>query len=530
MSPVLPRPGRVRRAVALSAAALLVLAATACDPPPAPDGRDLGVTVDPLPPSVVEEGATVTLTGTVTNHGAVAADGVSFAYAVDALVTVDQVDLGPGATCSVVSVAQITCTLADPLAPAASRAFTLLATAGTTSGAANHVVAAWSAGSEPGADPNSNVAVVATQVRPPAAATVALDLANGTNYLGTGGLLGAAGVPGHPAEGVFLSVNPYCTDKVNGDRHQSRYSGGTCSGAVNSEYRPEGYTYRLEVPEGRTSSLDVLLWDARYSEATLPGGEAAIDDYRQDGAEPFTFSLYAADATPLNPLDNPLLCTRTFQAGDAFDRTFLGSERWNALCSVDVAHPAGTYYLRVRNGGAVTSPEGDGSNQFGIAAVYRADGSDPAGALCRPQERVDCPVVSSAGLTSLYVNQVGNVARVRLGSIGAEQEGRLLRLELFDPGEGMSLLRVLAPTGPGTWTRAAFQWTSVGVGASTGPVQSLDVSGSRFNGRVVSIDVDLAGHVPPTGNQDWLVEYVSGGSSVVTDRTTWSGAIGDATP
>jgi hypothetical protein len=295
-------------------------------------------------------------------------------------------------------------------------------------------------------------------------------------------------------------------------------------------YRPEGYTYRLEVPEGRTSSLDVLLWDARYSEATLPGGEAAIDDYRQDGAEPFTFSLYAADATPLNPLDNPLLCTRTFQSGDAFDRTFLGSERWNALCSVDVAHPAGTYYLRVRNGGAVTSPEGDGSNQFGIAAVYRADGSDPAGALCRPQDRVDCPVVSSAGLTSLYVNQVGNVARVRLGSIGAEQEGRLLRLELFDPGEGMSLLRVLAPTGPGTWTPAAFQWASVGVGASTGPVQSLDVSGSRFNGRLVSIDVDLAGHVLPAGNQDWLVEYVAGGSSVVTDRTTWSGAIGDATP
>lgn len=528
MNPFVPHSGRARRAVSVAAAALLALAATACDPPPAPDGRDLGITVDALPSSVIEEGAAVTLTGTLTNHGSAAADGVSFSYAVDALVTVDQVDLGPGATCAVVSAAQITCTLADPLGPAASLPFTLQATAGTTSGPANHVVGVSSAGSEPAADTNPNLAVVATQVRPPAAAPTPLDLGRGTNYLGTGDLLGPLGVAGHPAEGLFLSVNPFCTDKVNGDRYQSGWSGGTCAGTVNSEYRAGGYLYVIDVPEGRTSTIDVLLWDARYEDVALPGGEAGIDSFRQGGDEAFTYDLYTADATPGDPTDNPLSCTATYSAATPFERTFLGSQRWNRLCQIAPGAPSGRYLLRVRNGGAVTNPVADGSNQFGVAAVYAADGTDPAAALCAREDRADCPVVSGLGGASLYVNQAGAVGRVPIGAPTSDHEGRVLRVDLFDPGEGLNSLRLLAPSGPGTWTPVSFRWTSPGVSGSGSTASIVQLTSSRFNGRVLTLEVDLAGW-EPAATGPWLVEYATAGGAV-TDRTTWDATVVDHTP
>ena len=525
MESVHPRPRRARRMVAVSVAALTVLAATACDPPPAPDGRDLGVTVDPLATSIVEEGAGVTLTGTLTNHGSAAAAGVSFSYAVDALVTVEEVDLGPGATCAVVSGAQITCTLTDPLGPGASLPFTLEATAGTTSGPANHVVGVWSAGSEPATDPHPNVVIVATQVRPPAAAPLPLDVGRGTNYLGTGGLLGPLGVAGHPAEGSFLAVNPFCTDKVNGDRYQAGWSGGTCSGSVNDEYRAGGYLYAIDVPEGRSSTIDVLLWDARYEDAALPGGEAGIDTFRQDGDEAFTYDLYTADATPGDPTDNPLSCTATYSAATPFERTFLGSQRWNRLCQISPGAPSGRYLLRVRNGGAVTNPEADGWNQFGVAAVYTADGTDPAAALCARVDRPDCPVVSGLGGASLFVNQAGAVGRVPIGAPTADHEGRVLRVDLFDPGEGLNSLRLLAPSGPGTWTPVSFRWTSPGVAGSGSTASVVELTFSRFNGRVLTLEVDLAGWEPAAPGP-WLVEYVTAGG-VVTDRTTWDVAVVD---
>ncbi len=528
MNPLPSRPRRGRRAGAVVAAALLVLAATACDPPPAPDGRDLGVSVDPLASSVVEEGAGVTLTGLITNHGSVAADAVSLSYAVDALVTVDQVDLGPGATCSVVSAAQITCTLTDPLAPAASVPFTLEATAGTTSGPANHVVGVSSAGSAPATDTNPNVAVVATQVRPPAADPLLLDVGNGTNHLGTGGLLGPLGVPGHPAEGLFLSVNPFCTDKVNGDRYQSGWSGGTCSGTVNDEYRAGGYLYAIDVPEGRSSTIDVLLWDARYEDVALPGGEAGIDSFRQGGDEAFTYDLYTADATPGDPTDNPLSCTATYSAATPFERTFLGSQRWNRLCQIAPGAPSGRYLLRVRNGGAVTNPVADGSNQFGVAAVYAADGTDPAAALCAREDRADCPVVSGLGGASLYVNQAGAVGRVPIGAPTPDHEGRVLRVDLYDPGEGLNSLRLLAPSGPGTWAPVSFRWTSPGVSGSGSTASIVQLTSSRFNGRVLTLEVDLAGWAAAAAGS-WLVEYTTSGN-VVTDRTTWDVAVVDHTP
>jgi hypothetical protein len=256
--------------------------------------------------------------------------------------------------------------------------------------------------------------------------------------------------------------------------------------------------------------------------------EDGPDDERvNDGRDAMTFSLYAADDTPLNELDNPLVCSATYQWNTPFDPTpFLGSYRWNRLCRITTAMPSGRYFVRAHNSGAIGTPLNDGSNQFGIAAVP-AGATEPGQALCRGAESESCPVVSGPGEASIKIAADTPLARIGLGSVGAEHEGRELELELYDPGEGGNFIRVLRPTGPGTWGPAPFTWTAPGLTGPTSPVTSVDVTQSRFNGRLLSIEVDLTGYTPPPGNDQWFVEYNFGGGLQVTDRTTWTAWIGD---
>lgn len=517
---------RPRRLTAFLTAALVAVGAAACDPLPPPDGRDLGVVIDSGLAATVEEGSTVTVTGTVTNHGTVAASAVVLDLAFDKGIAADSAVIG-GGSCTAVSGLHQSCAVSEPLLPGASLPFSLEAAVGTTSGASVLIASVGSDGSEPATDPHTNLVAETTQVRPPAAAARPLGVRNGTNYLGTGNLLASAGLPTHPDEGVYLSVNTFCASKVNGDRFQTGYSSGVCTGPANPEYRADGYGFLIDVPAGRTSDLDVVVWDARFNQQPLPGGEITADlNYTGSTSEPFTFTLFKADRTPLDYNDNPLACTRTFGSETVFDYTFLGSQRWNWLCSIPVSDPAGAYLLKVTNGGVLTTPAVNGRNAFAVAALYQADGSDPSVALCRRESRPTCPVVSSAGDAPLFLNRSSAITRVPAGSIPATEEGRSLHLELFDPGEGVQLIRILAPSGAGTWVPVSFTWDSAGVGSSSSPVQSVDSSNSRFNGRLLHIDVDLAGYNPPPTNTTWMVEYTSF-QGTTTDQTTWTGRVVD---
>lgn len=503
-------------------AGLIAVTGVACEPAPPPDGRDLGVTVDGPLPAVVPKGQQIAITGTITNHGSVPASGVTVTYLIDTGFVVDDLVVDVGAACTAPNDHAATCLLDGPLAPLATVTFVAHATAGTVSGGQTHLLAVGSPGTEPAEDPNPNHLTFATSVGPAAPEPVSI---GGTrNSLGTGSLVGAA-LPGAPSDGYVLAVNPYCTDKVNGDRFQSGYVNGACSGTVNTEYRSAGYTYAIDVPDGRTSPLRVLLWDARYNDDSYGiGPEAAIDSFRQPGDDTYTFSLYAADATPQDDTDNPLLCARTFVVDTPFDLTFLGSQRWNELCAIGTFQPSGRYLLRVHNQGEITVPKADGSNAFGLAAVYASQGLDPAAALCDRTLDPQCPVVSGPGEASMSIRAETSVARVPVGPVAAVPEGRRLVLRLFDPGEGGQYIRVLAPTGPNSWTPATVQWSTEN--GLSGSGSQINVTQSRFNGHLLTITVDLAGYVPPEGNEQWQVEYQFVGTDV-TDRTTWQAAIED---
>ncbi|MCU1499354.1 MAG: hypothetical protein JWM47_3307 [Acidimicrobiales bacterium] len=428
---------------------------------------------------------------------------------------------------------------------------------------------------------------------------IPVPLGSPRNYFGTGKL-----ITGDP-ELLYQSVNPYCTDKIQGDRHQSRHFGGTCSGALNADYKTTGYEMYVDAVANRTASIDVRIYDGRYSTADLsyqqPNGQTCTDVYTyptstttgwtqvttnstltgpkqyqtrantttnqwsaittlsptqsanvlanrarwrsptitqnctpsfttvpdnhidmtlgNTNSEQYTFSLYYADDTPNDDSDNVLKCSKTFDPATAFDNyTFLGSMRWNTLCTIATADPDGKYILRVQNNGAVGNTA-SGANQYGVVARYTNAIGD---GLCDGRTDTFCPRVYGKEAISVYANTAATTASFFLAQIGPEHSGAKLRLELWDPGEGGNNIQIMKPTGTDTWAAVPFSY-KVGNGAPV-TASTLNVTGSVFNGKLVEITVDLAGYLPPTDNDWWKIKYEFT-SGTVTDRTTWSARI-----
>ncbi len=482
------------------------------------------------------------------------------------------------------------------------------------------------------------------------------------NYFGTGKLLSS-----NP-ELLYLAENSYCADKVQGDRFQSRGMGATCGAPANVEYRDTGYELYIDVPDGRSSPIEIRLLDPMFSpdwstgsipecpppstttttttipvptsststtttEATIPTttestvppttsspttvppttapptteppettttfptllvrprgmtAAPAVASPKVAGAsvgaavaarpilrasapanaaaaavpaaaaapgqvpcvpyetwepafdiplantadEPYTYTLFSADGTPLDDADNPIKCQRTYVTTDAFSPyTFLGSHRWNTMtmgvdgtpsCLINPSDRSGKYILRVTNSGAGAS----GARHANLYAAVARYTDAPDDGLC--DSRVDplCPRVYGKDAISVYANTQAATAAFYLAEIDREHTGKRLKIELWDPGEGGQTIRILAPTGSDTWDPVSFTWRD----EVTAPVTDtqLDVTANRFNGRLVTIMVDLAGYDPPADNQWWKVEYQFVDGSAVTDRSTWSaGVIGD---
>lgn len=284
---------------------------------------------------------------------------------------------------------------------------------------------------------------------------------------------------------------------------------------------------------GAGATANVLANRARYRAPSstnctpVMATEATIDNRRVSQNEDFTFSLYAADSTPLDDNDNPLICRETFSNGTAFESySYLGSQRWNTLrvsatnranCNITTAMRDGKYILRVKNNGAVGS-NADGSNQWGIVAKYTNATGD---GLCDGRTYDMCPRVYGKESISVRAAADTTEASFYLAEIAPEHVGKKLKIELFDPGEGGSYIEIRRPTGANTWTAVPFTWTSDGAGSGSGT--QLSVTGNKFNGKLVTITVSLDGYAPPLNNNWWKIFYKFSGA--VTDRTTWSAEI-----
>ena len=170
----------------------------------------------------------------------------------------------------------------------------------------------------------------------------------------------------------------------------------------------------------------------------------------------------------------------------------------------------------------MTNPEADGSNQYGLVAKYTSS-ADPG--LCDGRTTANCPRVYGVDAISVRAASTTSVASFFLAEIEPEHEGKQLKLELFDPGEGGRKIEIMMPSGTNgnTWTPITFSWVATGATPSSGSGTYLDVTNSKFNGKLVEINVDLTGYNPPTNNYWWQIRYTFSGT--VTDRTTWSARV-----
>jgi len=365
--------------------------------------------------------------------------------------------------------------------------------------------------------------------------TLPVPMGSPMNYFGTGRIL-ATDNPNRPSglsstafpsEELYQSINTYCSNKVNGDRHQPMSNvGSRCSGTQNER---KDYELYIEAKPGRPGPIDVLLLDPglrpiRRGAINMFGTANMDRNFSGDASdENFTFSLYAADNTPLTDADNPLLVQRTYNGTTSWNYgPYLGSSRWNRLYTIPAGATSGKYILRLHNSGT-NSPFNDGENSWGLVARYSNINTNQG--LCNGRTDSMCPRVYGKDAISIRAAAGTSLASFYLAEIEGIHEGKILDLELFDPGEGGYTIEIMKPTGTNSWAPNGLKWQASGVngGNWSNTVTSIDVTQSKFNGKVLHIQIPLAGYNPPSDNQWWKVRYSFSGS--VTDRTTWTAAV-----
>ena len=278
---------------------------------------------------------------------------------------------------------------------------------------------------------------------------------------------------------------------------------------LNAQYRPAGYYYAVEVPEGKTS-ITVRIFDAGFSIGSHPGDGDTLSNSTGGGAD-MIYQVYDVDTTPLNPYDNSPIpgCRREISSPAPIERN-----RWIDLCTISNPR-AGIYVVNARSLGS-----GGGINGYSLNVV-----STPAAA---PDPRL-----YGINDISIYTNQPSTTGELTIAEISPEHAGKVLELSFFDPGEddGDAFMTVLMPDGTATdcsWVSRDQdgQVTSAGAqGICT--IQTADASlptynKSLFNGQWVTATIDIPDSYACTTNCWWSIEIELNNPH---DRTTWTARV-----
>lgn len=330
---------------------------------------------------------------------------------------------------------------------------------------------------------------------------------------------------GDPA--LWLAVSGRCSVRENGDlrlaRHMNGYPGGAyppgnCTGTTNPDYDANGYLFAVEVPPTASGAIHIEAYDATLSGSSTP------DLFFAPNAQFNTvFTLFDNGGTPFDLAGQPVLSSTTVGTSNSW---YEG--QWRTVGRIDVPSP-GTYYLRVHTTGG--GAQSHGSNGFALRA--RTGSSFTS---CSTLSDPNCIQVAAVTGLPLYASLSGGSSTFYLAEIDGTEAGKQLQIELFDVGEGADSIEVLDPNGD----PVTFDW-SIDCGSGGMPIRgcsgsgtALDVSGSdtkvsgntlgdsRFNDRVVTIQVDLpTDYATRYAGRWWQIRYTFGAADI-TDRTTWS--------
>ncbi len=356
-------------------------------------------------------------------------------------------------------------------------------------------------------------------------------LGNPGSSLGAG--LDAPPIAGDPAERMVLALNSYCQGYNNGDPFGAGFLGtNTCSGTVNNRYptnpADRGYYFVLDFsgPDDQnnpvTGDWDLQIWE--------PGLCGQLSEGNTTTGAAMETTLWAGDDTLLTDDDNLVDSNRWPNAVNGgtgpyeWPRNTCGGspprDPWITAYEIDADLHQGRWLLRTRT---LQRTSESSLNSFGLRLVPRGGnavcGSIAPSTTC-PQVYADTwlPIFIPRWINDVNNNQVTTFAAAQtatfyLADIPEVHANKVLEVKLFDPGEGMDNMQILAPDG----TRYPFQRATLNPNAVapsgfvansntctppsaafTDPdtvlgnsYECLDVTGSVYNGVEVIIRVSI---------------------------------------
>ncbi len=397
----------------------------------------------------------------------------------------------------------------------------------------------------------------------------------------------------------WLNVASPESTKVNGDQYTAgdctgAYTG--CSGASNLNYSQDGYFYRLTVDSKPASGdlriqafdpafLDVgntcatganlptagSTWNTQAATLVSQGAPAdAVNRYVAGNNEwcvadssfggndiTTTYIVRGPDSTPFDNLDNPVVCTKTFDAydeavyallnqADGYKDGNLGREnmpfvshfrRWVDLCQINWSSVVvGDYLLQITSTADLSNPPSSlidfdpsvatgGYNKFSLRAGFGSptDATFPTGIN-----------FFADGRLPIYVNQAGSgtVTNFYLARIVPEYAGQILELELFDVADGANASLTIVPpadlTGSAITGCTFIRDAAPPVVSTSSTCTQTGLSSTNYNGRSLTAQIPLPENYGCNAGSDlgcWFRINLDFGSGAPTDQTTWSARV-----
>lgn len=307
----------------------------------------------------------------------------------------------------------------------------------------------------------------------------------------------------------------------------------------NPNHDPTGYFFVVDVPEGRTTGTDIMIYDGGLCNTT---GVKPQRDSRHTHVE---FTLWDATDTPLDDSDIVQIGS-TWKPAEGE-----GCDQWVKPPGFETPiGGVGRYYVQVKNNEDYYDGFGDGVNYWSIEA---RDTGAPDGTTCFTFETATCVGVYARDRMPVRTQTTGEVATFYLANIEPIHEGKFLEVEMWDLGEGMEYVQFINPQGE----PVEFEWrtddtmtiTNIGTPNTLRPNETCTfrpvVTGAtepclvvginnvapkfaewnnhwRFNGRMVTALIPLTSIPDDLDDYWWQVRYVKTAGATSADWTTWS--------
>ena len=355
---------------------------------------------------------------------------------------------------------------------------------------------------------------------------------------------------GGPQPGVWGAISGPFTRHQDGDPYATMCSTDTttkttcdpnwptggapytvASGVQNPNYHPGGYSWAVDVHQAGVP-ITVQIFDPAAGTGGGPVNET-VDSTA--GAFNTSYELFATTGTTNDVEETPALsmngkCTtgpgyQDFANGTG---TAYSTDAWYTLCTFTPTQ-TGIYPLEVKTSDIPgVQDAGGGWNAYSVRAVANS-GAQPS--------------VYPLTDLSMWMSPASTVARFYLVDIGAQDAGKTLLLDAFDPGDGSGpdafTLQVLAP--PSGLTTVPSGGNTVGCNFNGTPsptalparpdfssnctitTKTASASTGTYNNAWLAISIPIPASYTCSTDCWWTVKMSFGsGASTAADRTTWN--------